>query len=254
MSLSFLHMNDIPGALILLAWIAVASLASFHAASLLLRWFHRRYDGVAASVPVNSFFGAITTIWALVFGFVAADVWAANADAGKAAVEERAALIRLSGMAHPAALDLPELESALRSYVDAVAGTEWGAYSNLRAAPEAEAALQDIRLALLAGAAAGVSPVLLGKMIADFDELQDARTKRLAIGAGNIQLLKWALVVMLSLMSMVAIAFVHRDKLRAGRTALKIFTVAASAAIWLVLLHSGPYDGPVRISSHELEF
>jgi len=254
MTRSVLHLNDLFGAFVLLAWIVAASVLALYAAFVLLRFFHYRYDGNASAVPVASFFGAITTIWALVFGFVAADVWSANSSAAVAAVEERAALIRLHGMAEPEALDLQDLEGALHRYVVVVAQTEWDSGGNRHASREAEEALQSIRLALLAADARGVSSVLLGKMISDFDELQDARTKRLAIGAGDIQPLKWALVIMLGLMSMVSIAFVHRDKLRAGRTALKIFTVAASAAIWLVLLHSSPYEGPVRIVSAEIAF
>lgn len=254
MSRSVMVLSDISGAFVLLAWIIAASIVALYAAFLLLRLFHHRFDGDHRSVPVNSFFGAITTIWALVFGFVAADIWSANTNAAEAAVEERAALIRLNGMAHADALDMPALEQALRHYVAEVARFEWDTTSNRHAAPEVDAALQTIRLHLLAADSRGVSSVLVGKMISDFDELQDARTKRLAIGTGDIQLLKWAQVIMLGLMSLVAIAFVHRDKPRAGRTALKIFTVAAAAAIWLVLLHSAPYHGPVRIVSSEILF
>ncbi|MCC5970833.1 MAG: hypothetical protein JJU15_12870 [Pararhodobacter sp.] len=254
MSRSVMHLSDIFGALILLVWIVAASVVALYSAYLLLRLFHHRYDDDSRAVPVQSFFAAITTIWALVFGFVAADIWATNSNAAEAAVEERAALIRLSGMAQYEALDMPDLESALHYYVVAVAQSEWDTASNRRAAPEVDGALQSIRLSLLAADEAGVSPVLLGKMIADFDELQDARTRRLAIGKGTIQVLKWALVVMLALMSLVAIAFVHRDKPRAGRAALTIFTVAASSAIWLVLLHASPYSGSVRIVSSAIAF
>lgn len=254
MTRTALHLNDLLGAFVLLAWIVLASIVALYAAFLLLRLFHHRLGGDSGAVPVAPFFGAITTIWALVFGFVAADVWSANSSAAEAAIEERAALIRLHGMAEADALDLQDLESALHRYVVAVAQTEWDASGNRHASTEAEAALQSIRLALLAAHDGGVSSVLLGKMIADFDELQDARTKRLAIGAGDMQPLKWALVVMLALMSMVSIAFVHRDKPRAGRAALKIFVTAAAAAIWLVLLHSSPYLGPVRIASAEIAF
>lgn len=254
MTRSVLHLEDLLGAFVLLAWIVAASVVALYAAFVLLRLFYTRYNGENAAVPVASFFGAITTIWALVFGFVAADVWSANSSAAVAAVEERAALIRLHGMAEPGALDMQDLESALHRYVVAVEQTEWDVGGNRNASPEAEAALQAIRLSLLAADGGGVSSVLLGKMITDFDELQDARTKRLAIGKGDMQPLKWALVIMLGLMSLVSIAFVHRDKPRAGRTALKIFVVAAAAAVWLVLLHSSPYLGPVRISSAEIAF
>lgn len=247
MASGVLHLDVLWDAFVLLAWIALAAAMVLYAAFLLLRLFHRRYAGKSEAVPVASFFGAITTIWALVFGFVSADVWSANYNAGAAAVEERSSLIRLSGMAASEALALPELEDALRLYVAVVTEEEWEVLRNRAAAPEAEDALQAIRLALLAANDQGVSSALLSKMIADFDELQDARTKRLAIGASGIQPLKWTLVIVLGLMSMVSIAFVHCDKPRAGRTALSIFTLAVVSAIWLVLLHAAPYEGPMRI-------
>ena len=254
MTRSILHIGEWIDAFILLGWIAAGSLAVLYASFLLLRLMHERAAGDPASVPVASYFGAITPIWALIFGFVAAEVWSTNSNAGVAAVEERSALIRLHGMAVPDALALENLESALRLYSAEVVHSEWNTNGNRSPAPQAEEALQEIRLAMLAADRRGVSPVLMAKMVADFDELQDARTKRLAIGARDMQPLKWALVVVLGMMSMVSIAFVHRDKPRAGRTALKIFAVAAAAAIWLVLLHSSPYLGPVRVDSTALLF
>lgn len=254
MSRSILHLGEWIDAFILLGWIAAGTLVVLYASFVLLRVMHERGAGDPASVPVASYFGAITTIWALIFGFVAAEVWSTNSNAGVAAVEERSALIRLHGMAVPEALALADLESALQLYSTEVVRAEWNINGNRSPAPEAEEALQEIRLAMLAADTHGVSPVLLSKMVADFDELQDARTKRLAIGARDIQPLKWALVVVLGMMSMVSIAFVHIDRPRAGRTALRIFAVAAAAAIWLVLLHSSPYLGPVRVDSTVLLF
>ena len=254
MTRGILHSGEWIDAFFLLGWIAAGSLVVLYASFRLLRLMHERAAGDPAAVPGASYFGAITTIWALIFGFVAAEVWSTNTNAGAAAVEERSALIRLHGMAVPDALALTDLESALRLYSTEVVRSEWNTNGNRSPAPEAETALQEIRLAMLAADARGVSPVLMAKMVSDFDELQDARTKRLAIGARDMQPLKWALVVILGMMSMVSIAFVHRDRPRAGRAALKIFALAAAAAIWLVLLHSSPYLGPVRVDSRVLLF
>ena len=70
MTRSVLQLNDLFGAFVLLAWIIAASVVALYGAFLLLRRFHRRFDGNSDAVPVASFFGAITTIWAMVFGSI----------------------------------------------------------------------------------------------------------------------------------------------------------------------------------------
>lgn len=241
-----------PDSLMLLAFVAAGGLASWFMATSLLRYWNGRFDGQAARVPVAPFFTAVTTIWALIFGFVAAETWRTNAEASAAALAERSAIQRLAGMADEGALDLAPLRGALALYVDGVVEDEWGTRANAEPSPRVEEALQAIRLSLISATRLGVSPILLSKMIADFDELQDARNERLAIGSGQVASLKWALVVILALLSQTAIAFVHLDRPAAGRTALAIFTVAACASVWLVALHAVPYEGGVRIGEDRI--
>lgn len=238
--------------LYLLALVAAGGGVSYVVALGLLRFWSGRFAGQTTRLPVAPFFTSVTTIWALIFGFVAAETWRTNSDASAAALAERSAIHRLAGMADDGALDLAPLRAALLLYVDGVVVEEWGANANVRPSPRVDEALQAFRLSLIAATRQGVSPILLSKMIADFDELQDARTARLAIGAGQIASLKWALVAVLALLSQAALAFVHMDRPAAGRVALAIFTTAACASVWLVALHAAPYSGGVRISEQEI--
>jgi len=109
-----------------------------------------------------------------------------------------------------------------------------------------------MRLSVIDIARSDLPPALLSKMIVDFDELQDARELRLAIGQRNLAELKWTLVVVLAVLSQFSIAFVHRDRIRAGRSAIAIFTLAACLGIWLVALHASPYGGSVSITPAQL--
>ncbi len=238
--------------LMLLAIILIAGAVSYGIAVLILRIMHRRLEGEGARVPVPAYFTAVTTIWALIFGFVAAEVWQMNNRAVEASLAERSSIQRLAGSAAVEALDLFTLRVGLSDYVTAVTEDEWGAGANGAPHPRADAAVQAIRLALLEAARTNTPEPLLAKMIVDFDELQDARELRLAIGQRHVAELKWALVVVLALLSQIAIAFVHRDRLRAGRAAIAIFTVAACLSIWLVALHASPYSGSVSISAQNL--
>jgi hypothetical protein len=214
------------------------------AVSVVFLWLsHLRLGAKSTPIPVAPFFNAVTTVWALSFGFTAAEIWSANTDAGQAASAERSALTRLAGMADRDALDLPVVVDGLRAYKIAIETIEWGRNFNREAAAEAEMAVQHMRLGIVNSAKDGALPVLVGKMVQDFDELQDARNERLAIGRGSHSAYKWYLVVFLTVLSQIAIASVHADRPRAGRRALAIFTVAATVSLWILALHANPYVG-----------
>jgi len=238
--------------LVLLAVILAGGSVSLLVAALFLQVLHRRLDGEANRVPVAPFFAAVTTIWALIFGFVAAEVWQMNNRATEAALAERSSIQRLAGIAAEDALDLPGMREALSEYVLAVTADEWGADANATPHPRVDAAVQTMRLSVIDIARSDLPPALLSKMIVDFDELQDARELRLAIGQRNLAELKWTLVVVLAVLSQFSIAFVHRDRIRAGRSAIAIFTLAACLGIWLVALHASPYGGSVSITPAQL--
>jgi hypothetical protein len=207
-----------------------------------------RFAAIPQSVPVAPFFTAVTTVWALSLGFVAADLWNLRADAEKAASAERSSVSRLLGMSAPAALDAAALREALAAYSAAVRDAEWGGNANAAPSQAVEDALQDMRLALIALARQATPQPLMAKMAQDFDELQDARNERLAIGHGSVNAYKWYLVLMLTLLAMVAIASVHADRPPAGRTALSIFATAAVVSLWVLAMHANPYTGSASIA------
>ncbi len=232
-----------------LAFLGFCAAAMLLAAGLLI-FLHRRWMSDATTLPVAPFFTAITTVWALSVGFAAADLWTIRAQAEQAASAERSSVVRLLGMAAADALDAPDLREALSSYVAAVSRDEWGETANTEASPEVEGALQRMRLAIIGLADRGTSGPLLAKMAQDFDELQDARNTRLAIGVSSISEYKWYLVLILTVLSMAAIATVHADRPPAARSALVIFALAATACLWILALHANPYSGGARLAFH----
>lgn len=216
-----------------------------------LRAFSPRLD---QAVPVAAFMGTVTTAWALALGFAAADVWSGRALADQAASEERSSISRLAGMVGPDALAAPAMVEALVAYKAAVRDVEWGTGANRNPATEADEALQQIRLGIIALARDATPAPLLSKMTQDFDELQDARNKRLAIGVSSISQYKWYLVLFLTFLSMVSIATVHADRPPAARNALGIFAVAAVVSLWILALHANPYAGAARIDFMDIHF
>ncbi len=228
----------------------VFGLFSLGISYLALAYFRRLADRDAMTVPVTTFISSIATAWALSLGFAAADVWQIRGHAEQAASEERSSIGRLAGMASPEALNAADLMQGLSQYRVAFLDKEWSELGNQEPAPEVEQALQTIRLAIIALANGPVPSTLVAKMTQDFDELQDARNRRLAIGETSISEYKWYLVLFLTVLSMIAMGAGHADRPIAGRNALVVFSIAAVVSLWILALHADPYRGPAAIEFH----
>lgn len=206
----------------------------------------------ARSIPVPNFAASITTAWALALGFAAADIWTVNARAQASASEERSAIARLAGVAATQALNRPDLIASLVVYKRTVETEEWGRSLNADPAQAVDAAVESIRVILVDMATGDLPGPLVSKITDDFDQLQDARSARLAIGGTSFSHYKWYLVLILTLLSQIALASVHADRPRGGRTALAIFTAAASICLWILALHANPYVGVARIEFEDI--
>lgn len=227
---------------LLLAAIAAFCLVAAGIALALLQLANRVVIKAPELVPVAAFLGTISTAWALSLGFAASDIWSLNSRADQASAWERSAVTRLIGIAEPDALNIPAMHDALIAYMQAVHDNEWNGLKNRETDPAVDAAVQDIRLAIISMAKRGISDPLITKSVQDFDELQDARNERLAVGESAIDESKWYLVLFLTFLTMIAIASVHADRPGAGRNALIIFAVAAGFSMWILVLHANPYD------------
>jgi hypothetical protein len=228
---------------VVLVVVSVLGLIGFFLSWGALHLLHRRSHYDTHAVPVASFFSSVTLSWALLFGFVAAETWSTERDAKRIAIVEAKLFQRLLDTSGKAALDMPDVLLALYEYRDHVVADEWLGNGNKQSSPSVDSALFHIRLGLIEAQERGISGAMLAKIITDFDDLQDARALRLAIGSADIDLLKWGLLGFLAFMSQIAIASVHRDRPRGGRLALSIFTLAIVPAFWLLALHATPYMG-----------
>lgn len=240
-------------AIALLFLFSILGIACYVASVGVLAFFRRRATRLKDTIPAATFLGTITTAWALALGFAAADVWNVRSQAEHAASAERSSISRLMGMARRDALNLGALMDGLVNYRVAVQEREWGTSANQQPADDVDQALQSIRLAII-GMTETVPPPLIASMTQDFDELQDARNMRLAIGSSSVNEYKWYLVLFLTFLSLVAIASVHADRPLAGRSALAIFSVAAAVSLWIVALHANPYAGATPLQFHAVYF
>ncbi|MCH8466945.1 MAG: hypothetical protein LAT78_10325 [Roseinatronobacter sp.] len=233
--------------LLMLALFIGVGLLSYVVAFSFLAYFGRGQPGNTAAVPVPNFAATITTTWALAMGFTAAEIWSVNAHAKAASAEERSAIARLGGIAAPDLLGNAQMVETITAYQHAVQQYELDPKGE-RPAAEVDAIIENLRAAIFEMAHNPVPDSIMYKITMDFDQLQDARGARLAIGNAPVSDYKWYLVIFLTLLSQIALAAVHADRRQGGQRALAIFTVAATFSIWLLALHAHPYVGISAIS------
>ncbi|MGU3576279.1 hypothetical protein ACLBWZ_12130 [Brucellaceae bacterium C25G] len=218
-----------------------------------LKFFNYQFRKNSTSIPVAAFLGTVATAWALSLGFAAADIWSMNSDASHAASAERSSLTRLEGMVAGDALNSLEMQDAIKAYRIAVSEIEWTQKFNIIPAVEAERSLHKMRIALFNLAKSDVPDPIVSQMVQDFDELQDARNSRLAIGNSSINNYKWYQLLSLTLITTIVLASTHADRPRAAIQAMLIYTFTAVICMWILALHVHPYVGIGRLEPSVLK-
>ena len=204
----------------------------------------RSFRGVVAP-----YFAAIVTIFSILTGFLASDVWDRNRRAAATVRGEAANLISLHALA--AALGTPHvaIDRAIRAYAIAVIDMEWPSMENGEAAPEAEAA-QDALLETVAqsGFAAAGNAALDRLLLDTALRVREARSDRLAFSSDFSENFKWSCVLLMALMAQISLAAVHLDEARAQIAAMVIFTASIILVIGLIAAHEGPFQPPLGIT------
>jgi hypothetical protein len=208
-----------------------------------LELLHRRFAQTPKLLPVGPAFVPVTTVFALFLGFLAVDVWTQQRQATDAALKERAAWFRLSDLASADAANLSPTVPVLTRYRDAIAVEEWADSYNRVESRAASEALRELRLAAGAMSRQGVSPTLLSQWLRAVDELEDARLRRLLIGADHTDNQQWTVVLVLAVFVYFMIAASHLDRPPAGRLILVLFSLATTLAFWQLAIHTNPYRG-----------
>jgi hypothetical protein len=209
----------------------------------------KRLDGVVAP-----FFGAVGILFALMAGFLANDIADRNRQAVHALQTETAELRNVFTLSVASKPDMASIRAAWTAYVKAVTVEEWQAMLRGDSAPAAAAAydellreVSDPGIATEAGAA--VHAALLNAAV----RVGTARSDRLALASDSTSDLKWAVVLILGVMTQIAIGIVHLTKRNAQIGALTVFSIAAVVTLGLIALQEHPFAGEVRLSPAPLQ-
>ena len=205
---------------------------------------------MTATGIVAPYFSAVGVLFALLTGFLGAEVADRNRQAARSVLAESSALDTLTTLSRAAGVDGAAIRAAERAYVEAVLNKEWELMGSDEASPAASGALRTIfeavaKPAIASTAGAALQNSLLNAAV----RISTSRAERLALGADRTYELKWASVLLLGLLTQVALALVHLDKPRAMLTAVLLFSLAAILALGLIAEQENPFEPPLEVSN-----
>ena len=190
-------------------------------------------------------------LFALIVGFLAAQVWS---DAGRAqeAVNREASALRSVVLLVHAFPGEPEtrMEALVRRHIREAAAVEWPAMAHQRATLSVVSAplAQGLQLAI------GLTPRTEGQKAAQreiLDSLQsalDARRQRIIVSESSVNWVKWTRVILVALLTLIAIAFVHSDNRLTAALAMGIFAAAVGVSLMLIAAQERPFHGQFAVS------
>jgi hypothetical protein len=189
-------------------------------------------------------------IFALLVGFIAAQVWSDN-DRARLAVNREASALRAVVLLADA---FPEdvrtrFRAMVTRHIDEVVTNEWPAMARkhvtLRMVP---AALSEaLRLALELKAEGPGQMAAQREIVASLETALDARRQRIIVSGSTLDWVRWLGLILQAVVTLIAIAFVHSDNRATSALALGLFATAAALALLLIASHTRPFAGPVAV-------
>ncbi|MEM8956965.1 MAG: hypothetical protein AAGC86_04030 [Pseudomonadota bacterium] len=216
----------------------------------LARYAVRRWG--SDCVPVAPYFVTVTTLLAIVFAFLASDIWFLNREAGAASRAEEEALTRLANIASEIVAEEDRLATDLRLYAHQIVTEEWGRTHNRFASDIADSAIVALRQETTRLSSTGLPQAVGAELFRSIDALSEARQLRLHIGSGHGDAYRWSLILILSVFSHIAVAFVHGDRPKALILSLAVFSLALSTSICVMAIYDSPYFGVATVQMPDL--
>ncbi|HEX7883590.1 MAG TPA: DUF4239 domain-containing protein [Afipia sp.] len=199
---------------------------------------------------VAPFFGATAILFALLTGFLAADVAERGRQAYRLVHAEAGELRNIHTLSVASVSDMRAIRAALKTYVNSVVVEEWPAMNAMRLSPSTAAAydnlLHEVSIPSIAKESGqAVQSALLTAAV----RVGTARNDRLSLSGDQTNDLKWLVVIALGLITQIAIALVHLERPRAFFASLAVFASAVVVTLGILALQEYPFDGAFQVSS-----
>jgi hypothetical protein len=192
----------------------------------------------------------LAVIFALLIGFLAAQVWS-DADRASTVVNREASALRgaaLLGNEFPAEVQ-NRLRALIRQHIQTAVHEEWPAMARqdatLTIIPNALA--QALKLALDLEPRTPGQTIAQRELVAAIQSVMEARRQRIVLSTSTVGVVKWGALLAQVVLMLVAIAMVHCDNKVANRIILFIFATGAAASLILIAAYSRPFSGAIAV-------
>lgn len=191
----------------------------------------------------------ISVIFALLVGFLAAQVWS-DADRARVAVNTEASALRDVILVSTAFPDVEHrMKALIRSYIQETVTREWPAMAR----QTADLSLVPARLSEALRLAISLKATTPGQldaqraMVAALTTTLDVRRTRIILSSSRVNWVKWTVLLAQAGIMLVAIAMVHCDNPLANKIILTIFASSVAVAVALVASHARPFTGEISV-------
>jgi hypothetical protein len=195
-------------------------------------------------------------VFALLVGFLAAQVWSSGDRAATAVSEEASSLraVVLLSSEFPGGAEA-QMQNLVHRHIEDAVTKEWPQMA------EQGATLSVVSqpLADLQAMALGLRPETPGQTIAQreivtsLEHALDARRQRIIVSQSSVNGVKWGAVATLAILTLFAIAFVHSGNRAGAAIAMALFASAAAAAIVMIAAQERPFAGQFAVQPTALE-
>lgn len=194
-------------------------------------------------------------LFALFVAFTAGQVWSDNSQANAAINREASALRSVAILAtiFPGEQEM-RLRALLRDYISEAVNQEWPMMAqgtaNLKIAPRKLAEALQLALSLAPGNKG--QETAQREITAALESALEARRQRILVSWSEVNLVKWACLILQAICAFVAIAMVHSDNRLASRITLGIFATGVAASVLVILAHDRPFTGQLSLTPEPL--
>jgi hypothetical protein len=195
-------------------------------------------------------------VFGLIIGFLVAGLWGDLSDA-RTAVNREASSLRSAELVVAAAFPgstANRMDALIARHIDQAKTQEWPAMARqdatLKVVPVPLA--QALQLALSLKPAGDGQTTAQRDLVTSLENALDARRQRIIVSASSVNWVKWAAVIALAALTLLAIAFVHSDNRVTAALAMGVFASAVAITLVLIGSQAHPFSGQFGVKPDAL--
>ena len=194
-------------------------------------------------------------IFGLFVAFTAAQVWNDNERASAAINREASALrsVVIFAASFPGEPEM-RLHALVHDYISQAANEEWPMMARgtatLKIAPRP--LVEALQLTLTLAPSNKGQETAQHETITALESALEARRQRILASRSEVNLVKWACLILQAICTLAAIAIVHSDNRLSSRITIGIFATGVAASVLLILAHDRPFTGEISLTPEPL--